>query len=84
LAGRLQVVGLQHLPSWGVFLEPSYATDGRVDMGRIGDELVGTVPAGVEALILECTILPQLRPLLRTVTDVPLFDAMTYTAAVAA
>jgi hypothetical protein len=39
-------------------------------------------PSDVEALVLECTVLPQLRPVLRTITSVPLFDAMTYTAAV--
>ena len=85
LAERLRLGELQRLPGWDIFINPD-PTDG-LDMGRVGDALVeylrGQLTDGdlvdVEALVLECTVLPQLRPRLREVTSLPILDAMTYT-----
>ncbi|MGW4126095.1 hypothetical protein [Nocardia sp. NPDC004711] len=91
LAGRLRVVELQQLPGWDVFGEDTcpaesvhMATIREAFVQHIRHELTTGQLVDVEALILECGVLPELRPALRTLTPIPIFDAKSYVCALAA
>lgn len=82
---RLRIVGLSDQPSWAYL---SRADHGQLDgwsQDTLRKELVSVLQrerqAGmlrdVNALVLECTVLPQYRAAIRSVIDVPIFDART-------
>ncbi len=86
LRSRLKIVELQHLPGWNVFVETTVVSEEPIDMepvresftSYVGEQLASGELEGVEALVLECTVLPQLRPQLRELTSVPIFDVLSY------
>lgn len=84
---RVRIVETQHLPGWKVFADDAMTP---IDMPLVEREFASFVRreledgqlAGVEALVLECSVMPQLRPILREITALPIYDVKTYAMSV--
>ncbi|WP_305986337.1 hypothetical protein [Roseibium sp. MMSF_3544] len=75
---RLQIVGCQDVPGF-----EAVAKGQRVDTEKVGKGLIGLTNTvlrnkpKIECLLLECTELPPYANLLRSVTGLPVYDAIT-------
>lgn len=83
-ADRIRVIGLDGAGEWAHFARPDWATAGLVTDAGIADALRDTlaahaVPGGllddVGAVVLECTVLPAHRSVIREYTRAPIIDA---------
>lgn len=82
LADRLRIVGVGDRPAWSSLGAEDFATNGRWTHDALRRELLEVVEPAFRAgtwrdvgvLVLECTVLPQFRAVLRSATPVPILD----------
>lgn len=81
---RIRVVGLDGVGEWARFARPDWAEAGLISDAGIADGLRRTlarhaVPGGlldgIGAIVLECTVLPHHRAVIREFSTVPIIDA---------
>lgn len=87
---RIRIVGLNDMSQWkavgsaGYMKRTDWSIDGLVEqlMDRLSEAVCeGRTFDGVAVLILECTMLPDFRRAIRTVTNLPILDLITFTEA---
>lgn len=88
---RLRIVGVSHLPSWSLFLNPDRYEKGLLMMNadNLRREIVETCSrerkAGafteIGSLILECTAMPQFRAEIASALRVPIWDIAAFAKA---
>lgn len=83
LGDRLRILGFSHEPTWHKLSKEGYGSDPTWSATELRDEFAARVEQalspeglldGIGALVVECTVIPQFRPVLRELTNVPIFD----------
>ena len=82
LRGRLRIIGVSNQPNWAALRKDDYGLRRSWSHRALGVELlevlIAALPDGsladIGCLVLECTVMPQFRGVLRRATALPIFD----------